>query len=135
MLNFDNADSHRAVEHCFRTTSTLINPILSWEESDVWEFLHHYGCESNPLYQCGKHRIGCIGCPMQNKKERRRDFSRYPKYYYNYIRAFDKMVKALNEKGANPKWKTGEEVMRWWVSDQNEIEGQTLFEGFDILDI
>lgn len=135
VLNFDNADSHRAVEHCFRTTSTLINPILSWEESDVWEFLQHYGCESNPLYQCGETRIGCIGCPMQNKKGMRKDFSRYPKYYYNYIRAFDKMVKALSEKGAAPRWKNGEEVMRWWVSDINEIEGQTLFDGFDILDV
>ena len=135
MLNFDNADSHRAVEHCFRTTSTLINPILSWEEADVWEFLHHYGCESNPLYQCGKTRIGCIGCPIQNKKGMRRDFAKYPKYYYNYIRAIDKLVKVLSEKGAAPRWKNGEEVMRWWVSDINEIEGQTLFEGFDLLDV
>lgn len=135
VLNFDNSESRRAVEHCFRTTSTMVNPILSWEENDVWEFLHHYGCEANPLYQCDKKRIGCIGCPMQNKKGMRKEFRRYPKYYYNYIRAFDKMVKALYEKGAAPKWKNGEEVMRWWVSDINEIEGQTLFDGFDILDV
>lgn len=29
VLNFDNADSRRSVEHCYRTTSTMLNPILS----------------------------------------------------------------------------------------------------------
>lgn len=135
VLNFDNADSRRSVEHCYRTTSTMINPILSWSENDVWEFLKFYNCKSNPLYQCGRRRIGCIGCPLQNKKGIHRDFSQYPKFYYNYIRAFDRLVKLLNEKVSNPIWKSGEEVMRWWVSDVNEILGQQLFEGFDLLDV
>lgn len=135
VLNFDNSESRRAVEHCFRTTSTMLNPILSWTEKDVWEFLKFYGCKSNPLYQCGWKRIGCIGCPMQTKKGMRHDFQQYPKYYYNYIRAFDRLVKSLNEKGLNPRWQSGEEVMRWWVSDVNEIWGQKLFEGFDLLDV
>lgn len=135
VLNFDNSESRRAVEHCFRTTSTMLNPILSWAEKDVWEFLKFYGCKSNPLYQCGRKRIGCIGCPLQNKKGMRRDFQQYPKYYYNYIRAFDRLVKSLNEKDIKPRWKSGEEVMRWWVSDANEIWGQQLFEGFDLLDV
>lgn len=134
ILNFDNADSRRAVEHCFRTTSTMINPILGWSEDDVWEFLHHYRCEANPLYQCGKTRIGCIGCPMQGKNGMKRDFRRYPKYYENYIRAFDKLVQALNEKGGC-RWRNGEEVMRWWIADEKEVEGQTLFDGFELLDV
>lgn len=134
-LNFDNADSRRAVEHCFRTTSTMINPILDWSEAEVWEFLSHYGCKSNPLYEC-KHRIGCIGCPMQGKKGMKKDFRAYPKYYYAYIRAFDRMIKAINETGKiTTAWQTGEEVMRWWVADEKEIAGQTLFEGFDLLDV
>lgn len=136
VLNFDNADSRRAVEHCFRTTSTMINPILDWTEDDVWNFLHHYGCYANPLYQCGKSRIGCIGCPMQGKKGMRKEFRKYPKYYYNYIRAFDKMIKAINESGRKTTaWSSGEEVMRWWISDVNEIQGQALFDGFDLLDV
>lgn len=114
----------------------MINPILSWTEDDVWEFLHHYGCKANPLYQCGKGRIGCIGCPMQGKKGMKRDFRLYPKYYYNYIRAFDKMIKAINEGGKiTTAWQTGEEVMRWWVSDEKEVAGQMLFDGFDMLDV
>ena len=135
VLNFDNADSRRAVEHCFRTTSTMINPILTWTEDDVWEFLHHYGCESNPLYQCGKSRIGCIGCPMQGKKGMRKEFRQRPKYYYNYIRAFDRMLKVMDEKGIETTWINGEDVMRWWVSDVREVRGQQLFDGFDLLDV
>jgi phosphoadenosine phosphosulfate reductase len=115
----------------------MINPILNWTEDDVWEFLHHYGCESNPLYQCGRKRIGCIGCPMQGKKGMRRDFRIYPKYYHNYIRAFDKMLEAIKRDGAvkNLSWETGEDVMHWWISDVMTLQGQTTFDGFDILDV
>jgi len=137
VLNFDNADSRRAVEHCFRTTSTMINPILNWTEDDVWEFLHHYGCESNPLYQCGRKRIGCIGCPMQGRK-RRRDFQIYPKYYHNYIRAFDRMLEEILDSGKTIKdlsWRSGEDVMYWWISDVTTLQGQITFDGFDILDV
>lgn len=134
VLNFDNANSRRAVEHCFRTTSTMINPILSWTEDDVWEFLHHYGCESNPLYKCEKKRIGCIGCPMQGKRGMKQKFRRYPKYYYNYIRAFDRLVKVLKAKG-RCTWNSGEEVMNWWVIGNDEVPGQALFDGFEPLDV
>lgn len=137
MLNFDNADSRRAVEHCFRTTSTMINPILDWTEDDVWEFLHHYGCQSNPLYQCGFSRIGCVGCPLAGTKHQKKEFKQYPKYYEAYIRAFDRMVKALEEKGnkKNFSWTDGEAVMRWWLKDERIDSNQLNFDGFDILDL
>ena len=113
----------------------MINPILDWSEDDVWEFLHYYGCEANPLYQCGRKRIGCIGCPLQNKKGMRRDFATYPKYYEAYIRAFDRMLDAIRADGAvNLTWRTGEDVMRWWISDKKVIAGQTMFEGFTLTD-
>lgn len=72
---------------------------------------------------------------MQGKKGMRKEFRKYPKYYHNYIRAFDRMVKVLDEKGLNPTWANGEEVMRWWISDVTEIKGQQLFDGFDLLDV
>lgn len=75
-----------------------------------------------------------ISC-MQGKKGMRKEFRKYPKYYENYIRAFDKMLKVLDEKGLDTTWINGEEVMHWWISDISEIQGQTLFEGFDLLDI
>lgn len=117
VMNDDNADTRRFVEHCYRTTSTLVNPIIDWTDEDVWQFLHHYGCESNPLYKCGFKRIGCIGCPMVSKAERIMEFNRYPKYKENYLRAFGRMLKKRHEKGLDTKWKTPEEVFAWWMGD------------------
>lgn len=119
VLNDDNAETRRFVEHCYRTTSTMVNPIVDWTDEDVWEFLHYYGCESNPLYQCGQKRIGCIGCPLQNFKGMKQDFVDYPKYRAAYVRAFDKMVEAREAAGLknNGAWIDGEHVMRWWVGD------------------
>lgn len=121
ILNTDNAQSRRLVEHCYRTTKTLVNPIIDWSDEDVWAFLHHYGCDSNPLYREGCKRIGCIGCPLSGSKHMREDFIRYPKYKEAYIRAFDKMLVARKERGLPEKtqcdWSTGENVMRWWLGE------------------
>lgn len=132
MLNLDNSENRRAVEFCYRTTSTLINPIIDWTDSDVWEFLNHYGCKSNPLYQCGQGRIGCICCPLGGYKSMKRELQLYPKYKENYIRAFDKMIIARKENGLKCVWNTGEEVLHWWVDvDVNQLT----FDNFDILDV
>lgn len=135
VLNNDNAETRRFVEHCYRTTSTMVNPIVDWSESDVWEFLHYYGCQSNPLYQCGENRIGCIGCPMQNFKGMKRDFYKYPKYRALYVRAFDKMLLARKEAGleTNEAWSDGEHVMRWWVGDNPQQI--SLFDYYEIEEI
>lgn len=130
VLNTDNAESRRFVESCYRTTSTMINPIVDWTDTDVWDFLHHYGCESNPLYQCGFKIIGCIGCPLGGGKSMKREFGRYPKYRSLYVRAFDRMLEARKERGLSNTidWYSGEDVMRWWVGDDPM---QTCFEDFE----
>jgi phosphoadenosine phosphosulfate reductase len=126
LLNDDNDESRRVVEQCYRTRKTLINPIVDWTDEDVWEFLHHYGCESNPLYECGYKRIGCIGCPMASKG-RYKQFERYPKYKENYIKAFDRMIIARSEKGKSNNWNSGEECFRWWMGeDINQIRWEDL---------
>lgn len=119
ILNTDNDESRRMVEQCYRTTSTLVNPIIDWTDDDVWEFLNYYGCKSNPLYQCGWKRIGCIGCPMKNGKGMKADLIRYPKYRDNYLRAFRRMLKARKTAGLDNSlgWDTPEAVMIWWVGD------------------
>lgn len=130
VLNSDNSENRRFVEHCYRTTSTMVNPIVDWTDEDVWEFLHYYGCQSNPLYQCGAKRIGCIGCPIQGGKGMKHDFTLYPKYRAAYVRAFDKMLAAREESGLvnRDTWKDGEHVMRWWVGDDpNQITMEDYF--------
>lgn len=117
VLNDDNDVNRRMVEHCYRTRKTILNPIVEWTDEDVWTFLHHYGCRSNPLYECGYARIGCIGCPMAGTRARLVEFARYPAYKQAYIRAFDKMLEKRRLDGRECfVWETGEDVFRWWIN-------------------
>lgn len=120
IMNDDNDRNRRFVEHCYRTTSTMVNPIVDWSDEDVWEFLRHYGCESNPLYQCGYKRIGCIGCPMSTTNGMKKEFARYPKYKELYIRAFDRMIEERKRRGIETTWETGKDVMSWWLGEDKD---------------
>lgn len=115
IMNMDNADSRRFVEQCYRTRTTMINPILDWSTEDVWEFLHHYGCKGNPLYSEFS-RVGCVGCPLANKKQRLLELELYPKYKQNFIRTFDRIIEARKEAGMNIYQNTGEELFEWWLT-------------------
>lgn len=128
VLNYDNAETHRMVESCYRTSKTLVNPILNWDDDYLWWYIRHEGIEINPLYKggCpgGCSRIGCIGCPMAGK-ERYKEFAQYPKYKEAYIRAFDRMLERRRQCGNKDiiGWKTGQGVFDWWMEDKN-IDGQ-----------
>ena len=127
VFNHDNAETRAFVDHCYRTTSVMVNPIVDWSDKDVWEFLYHYRVEVNPLYEvkavgcafcsCGNTRVGCIACPMQVYKGMIADLIKYPKYRDNYLRAFDRMLIERRKAGLPTEWKNAGEVMMWWVGD------------------
>lgn len=89
----------------------IINPIIDWEEDDVWEFIKTYNVPYCTLYDKGYKRLGCIGCPMSANKKN--ELEAYPKYKQAYIRAFDRMLK--NRKDV-ADWETGQDVYNWWIS-------------------
>lgn len=70
----------------------MVNPIIDWEEEDVWEFLNTNNIPHCSLYDEGFKRLGCICCPLSGAKNMIRDLQRWPKYKDMYIRAFDKMI-------------------------------------------
>lgn len=129
-LNSDNADTRNLVDMCYRQHKTTINPIIDWTDSDVWTFLRHYGCESNPLYKEGYCRIGCIGCPMANYSKKCREFARYPKYKEQFIRVFDDIIKQRKEKGLKLyDWTCGEDLFKWWIGENpNQLTFDELIE-------
>ena len=111
----DNAESRRMVEHCYAKRKTTVNPIVDWEDEDVWEFLNEVAKVPHCcLYDEGFTRLGCVGCPLQGRAGMLRDFERWPRYKELYIRAFDKMIQ--NHPGGI-KVASGElaETNRGWV--------------------
>ena len=47
----------------------------------------------------------------------KKELERYPKYKNAYLRAFEKMIKVRKERGLDVAWKTGEDVMKWWIGE------------------
>lgn len=115
VLNDDNSESRRTVENCYRTMKTLINPIVDWTNDDVWEFIRKYNILYCSLYDAGKERLGCIGCPMNTKRED--DFLEYPTYKRAYIRAFDRMIARRKERGlgCDNQFIDGQTCFDWWI--------------------
>lgn len=132
MLLTDNDDARRLFERCEVKAKTIVNPIIDWKNCDIWEFINAEKIHTNPLYQQGFDRVGCIGCPMAGKK-RWFEFSVFPKYKDMYINAFKQMLEVRKAKGKDDstgKWKDEQSVFRWWMEDDN-IDGQLSIE--DIL--
>lgn len=118
ILNNDNDDKRLLFENCTLQAKRVVNPIIDWEDKDVWDFIESEHIEVNPLYSCGYSRVGCIGCPMAGTAGRREAFARYPKYEQNYIRAFDRMIEVRKAKGLPNTWgETGKDVFHWWMQD------------------
>lgn len=115
VLNLDNADSRDAMEMCYRTRKTLINPIVDWDDDDVWEFIHKYNVPYCKLYDEGYKRLGCIGCPMSSTKHRLSEFERYPKFKRQYLKAFEKMLNRIKEAGLATTWESADDVFNWWM--------------------
>lgn len=122
MLMNDNDARRRMNEHCMQKKKMVVNPIIDWKDSDVWEYINSENIPTCELYQCGYDRVGCIGCPMAGKK-RYKEFADFPKYKNLYIHAFDQMVKERKSRGLPCQWKNGNDAFLWWIEDEN-IEGQ-----------
>lgn len=115
MLNNDNDEARRVMETCAMKSRHILNPIISWTDEDVWEFIHRHKIPYCELYDQGFKRLGCIGCPMASVAEKLHEFQRWPKHYQAYMRAFDRMLQAIRESGKETTWKTAQDVMDWWI--------------------
>lgn len=105
------------MEHCYKESKTMINPIIYWSDRDVWDFIRERKIELNPLYSQGYCRVGCIGCPMGSTPNRYKQFNQFPQYKKLYIHAFDRMIQNRLEHNKPTVWKNGEECFRWWMGE------------------
>jgi len=111
-----------------RKEKWYVNPIIDWEEWEVWEYIEKNNLPSCELYD-SQSRIGCIGCPMQYYKQRQRELNRYPRYKRMYLKAIRKRM----EKGFFGKFKDEYDVYEWWVGNigMDEYLRQYKIEFFD----
>ena len=98
----------------------LVSPIIHWAERDVWEFLNDVvkvpHCE---LYDEGYTRIGCILCPMSNRKSKLRDIERFPHAKKRWIQTIEKLK---NAGYINKNFDDAEFAFEWWISGKNYKE-------------
>ena len=125
----DNDESRMAFENCQLKGKRVVNPIVGWQEADIWDYVSAEHICMNPLYECGWKRVGCIGCPMAGK-HRITEFARYPKIKAAYVRAFDRMLAERKKRGLPSDWQTGDDVMHWWMED-GVLPGQMVLEGME----
>lgn len=112
----DNEEKRRMIESCVIKGKHILNPIIDWTESEVWEFIKKYNLPYCKLYDEGFSRLGCVGCPMGGRRNMLREFERYPKFKENFIRAFDRMISKREKDGLETgSWKTGKDVFNWWL--------------------
>lgn len=123
MLLENNEASRRMTELCMQQNKMVVNPIIDWKNSDIWQYIRSEKIRTNPLYECGYDRVGCIGCPMAGK-HRWKEFADFPKYQDAYIRAFDKMIQ---NRPNHHMWTSGIQVFKWWMEDDN-VDGQLSFD-------
>lgn len=92
-----------------------VNPILDWTETDVWQYLDNVvnvrHCE---LYDQGRHRVGCLFCPMKSRKEIVDDMRRYPHQFERLKKTVAKIAETSKVFPNDPK-----AFLEWWLSGKS----------------
>ena len=92
------------------------NIIIDWTELDIWNYIDKFNVPYSPLYDNGKSRIGCIGCPMLGGKRMKIEFQQYPNVKRNYIKAINKAIDQGGFKRFQDANCDGNNIFNWWVS-------------------
>lgn len=94
----------------------LISPIINWTERDVWEFLNSNNIPHCSMYDEGYKRIGCILCPMSNRKQKIRDCKRFPHVRHKWIQTIQKLI---DEGYIDHNFQEAEFGFNWWISEKS----------------
>lgn len=126
ILSTDNDNARQIIESCIKKVKTTVNPIVDWEDEDVWEYIKLRNIPYNPLYDQGYKRIGCIGCPMNSGNAM--ELEKNPKYKQMYIHAAGRYLKKHPDKIKEYGW-TAEDWYKWWLGQKPSTKGNfTMFD-------
>jgi phosphoadenosine phosphosulfate reductase len=115
ILNNDNDMRRKLSEACIPKRKFVLNPIIEWKDSEVWDFIKMRNVPINPLYSEGYDRVGCIGCPLSSKC--RKELDNNPKYKEMYFRATVKHFEYRRERGLklDGVMESPESYFDWWL--------------------
>jgi phosphoadenosine phosphosulfate reductase len=96
---------------------TRVNPIISWNERDIWSYIRKYNLPLNPLYKYFK-RTGCWCCPYTPKEDWEKVKTIYPELYRRLETELLKYAKKLGvpnpQKFAEQSWLNWAPRYRRW---------------------
>lgn len=124
LLDPDNPENERLARFCPTKGKHILNPIIDWDDDDIWEFIREYKIPYCKLYDKGWTRLGCIGCPMSTRQKQ--ELEKYPKIKNNYLKAFERMLKRIENNTAKIKWKTAQDVFDWWIGEAYKDDGEQI---------
>lgn len=92
-----------------------VYPIMNWTTKDVWSYIHKNNLPYPDFYDKGFHRLGCIGCPLGQQRQRMREYKMFPRFVYATVNAIEKNINAgrsISKFFDNPY-----EAFYWWISE------------------
>ncbi len=131
VLNNDNDMKRQMTERCITKGNFILNPIIDWEDVDVWEFIEKHGLPYNCLYDKGYKRIGCVGCPMNSKSAK--ELEANPQFKKMYLNAGAKYLEYRVSKGRENYGicESAESYYNWWIGryrNPNKDKSQLTFD-------
>lgn len=102
----------------------IINPIINWTNNEVWSFIRYYiKVPYCCLYDKGKHRIGCLLCPMVTSKEMRKNLNDYPNFKNGILRVIKDLKSIWRKKGyLDFDDFSAEEILEMWITRKKKKE-------------
>jgi phosphoadenosine phosphosulfate reductase len=94
----------------------LISPIFFWTDRDIWQFIRENNMPYCKLYDNGYRRIGCMFCPMADKKTKTLDRKNYPGVEKAIKKSIQYLIDTFNF--ADKYNAPADEVFDWWISNK-----------------
>lgn len=136
----DNDNNRQQFENCTTKGVRAVNPLVYWTDNFLWDFIRSEKIPYCQLYDEGFTRLGCIGCPM-SRSGQKTEFARYPKFYDQYMRTFDRMLIRRKLDGVDERrateglrpmgWNCAQDVMDWYLEERQD-ENQLIIDGWEV---
>jgi len=108
-----------SVEARRSSAGLILNPIVAWTDTDVWQYIRERGLSYCHLYDEGEKRLGCVLCPLaRNRTPRyqakaRREIERWPGIARLWFRVCETVWTYHRDEYASPQ-----ALWEWWLRSE-----------------